>query len=116
MTAVPHQRTGIYGDLQIVEAVGAELLDRSKGRLLDLTSGFGVAALGYSCAPVAEAVHRQMVKCSHAIPSLIGYSGEGDAAELIVSRVGIEDGAALLTTSGAEAIEVARKVAYLATG
>ena len=116
MRFVPHQRSGVYSELEIVEAEGVELVDRSKGRLLDLTSGFGVAALGYSCAPVAEAVHHQMLTCSHAIPSLIGYSGEEEAAELIVSHTDIADGQALLTTSGAEAIEVARKVAYLATG
>lgn len=105
-----------YRGLQIQRARGVELFDKSRGRLLDLTSGFGVAALGYGCAPVAEAVRRRLLRFGHAIPTLVAYEGDDIASDLIVSRIGFPQGGALLTSSGSEAIEVARKLAFLVTG
>lgn len=116
MTVFPSTRPHPYKTVCISHAAGATLYDTHKNAITDFSSGFGVAALGYSHPKLLHAVNKQMSRLSHAIPSIVSYEGDSAASDAIVEAMGLNDSVALLTTSGAEAIEVALKIAYLQTG
>src|SRR5271155_2411451 len=48
-------------------ADGANVWDADGNRFLDLTSGFGVASLGYAPAQVVAGVHEQLDRLYHAM-------------------------------------------------
>lgn len=113
MNRTPYVRSGPLGDLEVSSAEGSYLISSDGRRILDLTCGFGVAALGYGNKTIADAIYRQMSTLSHAVPSIFRYVGEEDALEALCSRTGFQSG--LLTTSGSEAVEIAIKIALLKT-
>ena len=100
-------------------AHGANIWDVDGNRHLDLTSGFGVASLGFTPQPVVEAVKDQVARLYHAMGD-VHPSAEKAAlcrrlSELTFEQWNLGAGKVILTNSGSEAVEAALKTAWLAT-
>lgn len=98
------------------EARGANVLDVDGNRYVDLTAGFGVAAVGHRHPAVVAAVRRQAARLLHALGDVHGHPARLALAEALARRVPVPDARIYFATSGAEAVEVALKTALLATG
>lgn len=85
-------------------------------RFLDCTSGFGVSLFGHANTYVAKAISKQAINLPHAISSVYPHIFENDVLSKIARHSPISDTSVILTSSGSEAVEVALKVAFLATG
>jgi 4-aminobutyrate aminotransferase-like enzyme len=88
------------------EARGTQVVDAGGREYLDLSAGFGVAALGHRNPQVGEAVARQRV--AHALGDL------ADAAVTAELRRAL--GPCKLGVTGEDAVEIALRTALLATG
>jgi 4-aminobutyrate aminotransferase-like enzyme len=100
-------------------ADGVNVWDVDGNRFLDLTSGFGVASLGYGPAPVVEGVHDQLDRLYHAMGD-VHPTAEKVALCRRLSQLTFEawelgPGRTILANSGSEAVEAALKTAWLAT-
>ncbi len=100
-------------------AHGANVWDVDGNRFLDLTSGFGVASLGYAPGSMVEGVREQAGLLYHAMGD-VHPSAEKAALCRELSRLTFETwnlgpGKAILANSGSEAVEAALKTAWLAT-
>ena len=96
------------------EAEGCWVTDAEGRRLLDLSGGFGVAALGHRNAEVVTAIARQAERCMHALGDL----AEADVTAELRRRLGEELGGreVRLGVTGEDAIEIALRTALLVTG
>jgi 4-aminobutyrate aminotransferase/(S)-3-amino-2-methylpropionate transaminase len=94
------------------EAEGCRVVDGDGCEYLDLTAGFGVAALGHRNADVAAAVAAQAERCVHALGDL----AEADVTAALRERLAAEKGAVLLGVTGEDAVEIALRTALLVTG
>lgn len=114
MTTIANFRSGPLSNITVATAKGSTLIAADGRKLLDLTSGFGVAAIGYGNEEFNSHIHRQLTATSWGIPSIIQYTYE----TIVANSLGVfgEDLAMVPTTSGTESIEVALKVAFRATG
>ncbi len=101
-------------------ARGANVLDVDGNRYVDLTAGFGVAAVGHRHPRVVAAVRRQATRLVHALGDVHAHPARVELAERLARRAPVAAGAAgarvYFGISGAEAVEVAVKTALLATG
>ena len=100
-------------------AHGPNVWDVDGNRFLDLTSGFGVASLGFTPQPVVDAVQDQVARLYHAMGD-VHPSAEKAALCRRLSQLTFEQwklgaGKVILTNSGSEAVEAALKTAWLAT-
>src|SRR5471030_1920044 len=100
-------------------AQGVNVWDVDGNRFLDLTSGFGVASLGYTPEKVVAAAQDQVAKLYHAMGD-VHPSAEKAAlcrrlSQLTFEQWGLGAGKVILTNSGSEAVEAALKTAWLAT-
>jgi len=100
-------------------AHGANVWDVDGNRFLDLTSGFGVAGLGYTPEKIVAAVQDQVARLYHAMGD-VHPSAEKAALCRRLSQITFEKwklgaGKVILTNSGSEAVEAALKTAWLAT-
>lgn len=102
------------------EALGANVLDVDGNRYVDLTSGFGVAAVGHRHPRVVAAVHRQADRLLHALGDVHGHPARVELAERLAALTPAgergEDLSVYPAVSGSDAVEVAVKTALLATG
>lgn len=98
------------------EAKGANVLDVDGNRFLDLTSGFGVAAVGHRHPRVVAAVRRQAGQLLHGLGDVQAHPQRVGLAERLRRRVPVDDGQVYFAVSGADAVEIALKTALLATG
>jgi 4-aminobutyrate aminotransferase-like enzyme len=102
------------------QAQGANVWDVDGNRFLDLTSGFGVASLGYAPEKIVAAMLDQAPRLYHAMGD-VHPSAEKAALCRKLSQLTFgkwQRGAAgkvILTNSGSEAVEAALKTAWLAT-
>jgi len=101
------------------KAHGANVWDVDGNRFLDLTSGFGVASLGYTPLPIVEAAQDQAARLYHAMGD-VHPTAEKVALCRRLSQLTFESwqlgpGKVILTNSGSEAVEAALKTARLAT-
>jgi 4-aminobutyrate aminotransferase-like enzyme len=100
-------------------AEGANVWDVDGNRFLDLTSGFGVAGLGYTPEAVVEGAREQLGRLYHAMGDVhptaekVGLCAK--LSELTFEMWGLGAGKTILTNSGSEAVEAALKTAWLAT-
>jgi len=97
----------------------ANVWDADGNRFLDLTSGFGVASLGYTPGKIVEAVQDQAGRLYHAMGD-VHPSAEKAAlcrrlSQLTFEKWKLGAGKVILTNSGSEAVEAALKTAWLAT-
>jgi 4-aminobutyrate aminotransferase-like enzyme len=88
-------------------AEGCRVVDSEGNEYLDLTGGFGVAALGHRNPRIAEAIARQPVV--HALGDLAD-------AEVTVALRGQLPRPAKLGVTGADAVEIALRTTLLASG
>jgi len=100
-------------------AHGVNVWDVDGNRFLDLTSGFGVASLGYTPEKIVAAMQDQAERLYHAMGD-VHPSAEKAAlcrrlSQLTFEKWDLGAGRAILTNSGSEAVEAALKTAWLAT-
>ena len=99
-------------------AEGVNVWDVDGNRFLDMTSGFGVAGLGYGFT--AEALRRQSDVLLHAMgdvhPARVKVELCEALSEITYERWEGKKGKCLFGNSGFEAVEAALKTAVLATG
>ena len=99
-------------------AEGVNVWDVDGNRFLDMTSGFGVAGLGYGFT--SEALRRQSDVLMHAMgdvhPARVKVELCEALSEITYERWEGKKGKCLFGNSGFEAVEAALKTAVLATG
>jgi 4-aminobutyrate aminotransferase-like enzyme len=93
-------------------AEGCRVVDSNGREYLDLSGGFGVAALGHRNPAVAAAVSKQAERCVHALGDL----AEADVAAELRRRLGQGGREVLLGVTGEDAVEIALRTALLVTG
>ena len=94
------------------EAEGCRVVDAAGREYLDLSGGFGVAALGHRNPEVTAAITTQAERCIHALGDL----AEADVAAELRRRLGQGDHEVLLGVTGEDAVEIALRTALLVTG
>ncbi len=97
-------------------AVGSNVGDADGNIYVDLTSGFGVAAIGHAHPAVTAAVTVQAAKLSHALGDLHPSAVKIELLSRLCAMAPFEDARAVLSLSGSDAVETALKTAMLATG
>ena len=97
-------------------AEGATVWDADGREYTDLSSGFGVAAVGHRNPRVVAAVHRQADLLLHGLGDLHPTEVRVRLAERLAEIAPFDLGRALFHLTGAGAVELAMKTARLATG
>jgi 4-aminobutyrate aminotransferase-like enzyme len=101
------------------QTLGVNVWDVDRNRFLDLTSGFGVASLGFAPAPIRKGVHQQLDRIYHAMGDVHPTKEKVELcvklSALTFEGWGLGAGKTILTNSGSEAVEAALKTAWLAT-
>jgi len=98
------------------EAHGANVRDVDGNTYLDLTSGFGVAAVGHANQRVVAAVREQAGKLLHGLGDVHAHPLRVALAERLVRLAPVDDPQVFFAISGADAVEIALKTALGATG
>lgn len=114
-TLVPGPR-GPRPSIAWEEALGANVLDVDGNRYLDLTSGFGVAAIGHRHPRVVEAVRRQSRRLLHGLGDVHPHPLRAELAQRLCTLAPVDEPRVYFGISGSEAVEIALKTAFLATG
>jgi acetylornithine/N-succinyldiaminopimelate aminotransferase len=99
--------------LLFVAGQGVHLIDDQGNRYLDLLSGIGVNALGYSHPAIEQAIADQSTKLIH-ISNLYYHTGQAELASRLTRMTGMDR--AFFSNSGTEAWEAALKLARLYAG
>jgi 4-aminobutyrate aminotransferase-like enzyme len=94
------------------EAEGCRVVDATGREYIDLSGGFGVAALGHRNPEVTAAIVDQAGRCIHALGDL----AEADVAAELRRRLGQGGREALLGVTGEDAVELALRTSLLVTG
>ncbi len=95
-------------------ALGANVRDVDGNVFVDLTAGFGVAAVGHANPQVVEAVSRQAGVLPHAMGDAFADPRRVELMEALCSRTGMDR--VILGLSGSDAVDAALKTAFLRTG
>lgn len=98
------------------EARGANVRDADGNIYIDLTSGFGVAAVGHRHPRVVEAVREQAGRLLHGLGDVHAHPLRVALARRLVEIAPVDDPQAFFSISGAEAVEIALKTALGSTG
>jgi 4-aminobutyrate aminotransferase-like enzyme len=98
------------------EAAGANVRDADGNVYLDLTGGFGVALLGHGHPAVAAAVQGQARRLVHGMGDVHPPALKVRLLERLTALMPWPEARGVLASTGAEAVEIALKTAYLATG
>ncbi len=96
------------------EAVGSNVVDVDGNVFVDLTAGFGVAAVGHRNAAVVAAAKAQCDVLVHAMGDAFPDRRRIELMEALSARTGMDR--VILGTSGSDAIDAAVKTAVIATG
>src|ERR1700751_125349 len=96
-----------------VRGEGVHLIDEKGDYYLDLLSGIGVNALGYSHPAIENAIVEQSKKLIH-ISNLFFHEGQADLALRLTGASGMDR--VFFSNSGTEAIEAALKLARAYAG
>lgn len=99
--------------LHFVSGEGAYLIDEKGERYLDLLSGIGVNALGYSHPAIEQAIAEQSKKLVH-LSNLFYHDGQARLAEKLTAASGMDR--AFFSNSGTEAWEAALKLSRAYAG
>lgn len=101
-------------------AHGSHVWDVDGNCFLDFTSGFGVAALGYTPDFSIETLRDQASILSHAMgdvhPTELKVRLCEKLSQLTFENWGVGNGKTILANSGAEAVEAALKTSWMTTG
>jgi 4-aminobutyrate aminotransferase-like enzyme len=98
------------------EARGANVRDVDGNIYIDLTSGFGVAAVGHRHPRVVAAVREQAGRLLHALGDVHAHPLRVELARRLVGLAPVDDPQVFFSISGAEAVEIALKTALGHTG
>jgi len=114
----PGVNTLFQGEPSILweEARGANVRDVDGNLYIDLTSGFGVAAVGHRHPRVVEAVREQSGKLLHGLGDVMAHPLRVELAKRLTGIAPVDDPQVFFSISGAEAVEIALKTALGATG
>ncbi|HEX6901760.1 MAG TPA: aspartate aminotransferase family protein [Thermoanaerobaculia bacterium] len=93
------------------EARGANVRDVDGNIYIDLTSGFGVAAVGHRHPRVVEAVREQAGRLLHGLGDVHAHPLRVELARRLVRLAPVDDPQVFFSISGAEAVEIALKTA-----
>jgi len=94
------------------EADGCRVVDTEGRSYIDLSGGFGVAALGHRSPEIDAAVRAQAARCVHALGDL----AEADVSAELRARLGSDGREVMLGVTGEDAVEIALRTALLVTG
>jgi 4-aminobutyrate aminotransferase-like enzyme len=97
-------------------ARGANVWDADGNRFVDLTAGFGVAAVGHAHPSVVAAGQRQLSQLPHAMGDAFPARAKAQLLERLADLLPGDMRGITLACSGSEAVEIALKGAMLATG
>ncbi|HEY0798149.1 MAG TPA: aspartate aminotransferase family protein [Candidatus Baltobacteraceae bacterium] len=97
-------------------ASGATVTDIDGNQYIDLTSAFGVAAVGHTNLMVARAIAEQAAEMMHGMGDVHPSGVRTELVERLAALAPVDDARVFLSTTGSEAIEFALKTAMLATG
>ena len=98
------------------EARGANVRDVDGNTYIDLTSGFGVAAIGHRHPRVVEAVREQAGRLLHALGDVMAHPLRVELARRLAAIAPVDEPQVFFAISGAEAVEIALKTALSVTG
>ena len=98
------------------EALGSNVLDVDGNRYIDLTAGFGVAAVGHRHPAVASAVKRQADRLIHGLGDVYAHPTRLELAERLCKLAPMDQARAYFAVSGADAVEIALKTGRLHSG
>jgi 4-aminobutyrate aminotransferase len=98
------------------KARGSNVWDADGNRYVDLTAGFGVAVAGHRNRRIVSAIRRQIARLPHGMGDVHPPTAKVRLLETIAGLSPLQDTRTVLTSSGAEAVEVALKTAILHTG
>lgn len=98
------------------EAAGSNVRDVDGNIYIDLTAGFGVAAVGHRHPRVVAAVREQSERLLHGLGDVHAHPLRVELARRLVDIAPVDDPQVFFATSGAEAVEIALKTALAATG
>ncbi|HEX4499346.1 MAG TPA: aspartate aminotransferase family protein [Thermoanaerobaculia bacterium] len=98
------------------EARGANVRDVDGNLYIDLTSGFGVAAVGHRHPRVVAAVREQAGRLLHALGDVMAHPLRVELARRLAAIAPVDDPQVFFAISGAEAVEIALKTALSVTG
>jgi 4-aminobutyrate aminotransferase / (S)-3-amino-2-methylpropionate transaminase / 5-aminovalerate transaminase len=116
-TEAPGINTLAFGEAILwEEALGANVLDVDRNRYVDLTSGFGAAAVGHRHPRVVEAVRRQAGILLHGLGDVQAHPLRVALARRLCDLVPVDEPRVYFAISGSDAVEIALKTALLATG
>lgn len=107
---------GLRPGVAWAEARGSNVLDVDGNRFLDLTAGFGVAAVGHRHPRVVDAVRRQSGRLIHGLGDVHPHPLRAELAGRLARIAPVDEPRVYFGISGAEAVEIALKTALLATG
>jgi 4-aminobutyrate aminotransferase / (S)-3-amino-2-methylpropionate transaminase / 5-aminovalerate transaminase len=97
-------------------AAGEFIWDVEGRRYIDFANGLGALALGHQHPTVLAAIHRQLERFSHPAFEVMGYEPYIELAERLNELAPFSEPAkSILLTTGAEAVEVAVRIARVAT-
>jgi len=97
-------------------AFGSNVWDTDGNRYVDLTAGFGVAAVGHRHPEVVAAIRTQSETLLHGLGDVHPPALKVRLLERLVDVLPTPDPRIVLAGGGAEAVEIALKTARLATG
>ncbi len=98
------------------EARGANVVDADGNRFVDLSAGFGAAAVGHAHPRVVAALQAQAGKLVHALGDLQPSDVKVQLLQRLAQLAPFADARVMLGLSGADAVEAALKTAVLFTG
>ncbi len=98
------------------EALGSNVLDIDGNRYLDLTAGFGVAAVGHRHPAVVSAVKRQADRLLHGLGDVYAHPARLELAERLCALAPLAAPRVYFAVSGADAVEIALKTGRLYSG
>ncbi|MCH9650852.1 MAG: aspartate aminotransferase family protein [Deltaproteobacteria bacterium] len=107
---------GSEGSLAWAEALGSNVLDPDSNLFLDFTAGFGVASIGHRHPRIVEAIRLQTSFLLHGLADVHSHHPRINLAEKLCSLVPVDQPRVYFAVSGSDAVEIALKSAYLATG
>jgi 4-aminobutyrate aminotransferase/(S)-3-amino-2-methylpropionate transaminase len=95
---------------------GANIIDVDGNRFVDLLAGFGVMSLGYAHPELTKAITTQAATLPHAMGDVYPAGVKVELLEALDRVLPGDLGAAILSTSGSDAVESALKTALRVTG
>lgn len=114
----PAISTTANGDVPIFweAAAGANVLDADGNVYVDTTSAFGVASIGHRRPEVVTAVQEQSARLMHGMGDYLPVTARLMLAERLAALAPMQPAKVLFGLSGSDAVELAVKVATVATG